>query len=148
MSYERTYGQHFVPNGSGVLAADDLTAAAVHGEYLCVKKSVVKSLKVLISTAVVSTGAVVIAFKKRSAPGVSAAEVTMGSVSVPAGTALGKVVYKDLSSLYEFEPGMALAIEITTAAAGGGAAGGAVYGFEFEDAPEQPANISSMIESA
>lgn len=148
MSYERKYGQYCVPNGTGVLAADDLSATGVHGEYLVMRKVNVDRLYALITTAVVSTGAVVIAFKARSAPGVTAGQVTIASVSVPAGSAVGKVVYKDGFDPYEMNPGQALAIEVTTAAAGGGAAGGAVYGFEFQDSPEQPANITSMVESA
>lgn len=148
MSYERKYGQYCVPNGSGVLAADDLTGAAVHGEFLVMKKVNIDRLYALVTTAVVSTGAVVIAFKARTAPGVTAGQVTIASVSVPAGSTVGQVVYKEGFAPYAMNPGMALAIEVTTAAAGGGAAGGAVYGFEFQDSPEQPANITSMVESA
>ena len=147
MSYERSYGQHLLPNGSGVLAADDLSAAAVHGEYVCIKNFDFKMMKALITTAVVSTGAVSVVFYKRSAPGVSAAQVTLGTLLIPAASVVGAVVYKSVTPV-EFLPGNALAFEVTVAAAGGGAAGGALYGFDYEDSPEQPANVSSMVLSA
>ena len=147
MSYERSYGQHLVPNGSGVLAADDFTGAAVHGEYVCIKNFDFKMCKAAITTALVSTVSVQVAFYKRSAPGVSAAQVLLGTLIIPALTAVGKVMYKSVTPV-EFLPGNALAFEVTVAAAGGGAAGGGLYGFDYEDSPEQPANEVSMVLSA
>ena len=128
--------------------ADDLTGAAVHTTSVGVMAQVkVKRLMCLVSTAVVSTGAVVVAFKRYPTFGSAAGAVTLGSVSIPAGTAAGKVVYKDISQV-TLLPGDQLVAEVTTAAAGGGAAGGALYGVLAELDPEQPANQSDMIASA
>lgn len=136
-----------VPNGSGVLAADVLTATGVHGEHIALGHVALDRLLLCVTTSVVSTGAVVVQFKKRSAPGVSAGEVVLGSLSIPAGTAAGKVLYKNINEA-ELQVGEALAIEVTTAAAGGGAAGGCIYGFELQDSPEDPRNEPNMIASA
>lgn len=144
MSYERSYGQHVIPNGSGVLAADDLSAAAVHGEYVCVKKFDIKVLKAVVTTLLNTVAAAQVTFYKRTAPGVSAAQVTLGVLSFPNATAVGKEIYKEITPV-SFLPGQALAFEVTVAA---GTAGGALYCFDYEDSPEEPANISSMVASA
>ncbi len=141
MSYERSYGQHVIPNGSGVLAADDLSAAAVHGEYVCIKKFDIKALKAPVTTLLDTAAAAQVTFYKRSAPGVTASQVTLGVLSFPNATAVGKVMYKEITPV-EVLPGQALAFEVTVAA---DTAGGALYGFDYEDSPEEPANISSMV---
>jgi hypothetical protein len=138
---------HLVPSGSGVLAADVLTATGVHGEHLALGRVALDRLLLCVTTAVVSSGAVVVQFKKRPVPGSAAGESVIGELSIPAGTAAGKVLYKNIDEA-ELLAGEALAIEVTTAAAGGGAAGGCVYGFELQEAPEVPANQSNMIASA
>lgn len=136
-----------VPNGSGVLAADVLTSTGVHGEHLALHHLAIDRLSLIVTTSVVSTGAVVIQYKKRPTPGSSAGESVIGSLTIPAGTAAGKVLYKEINEVH-LDAGQALAIEVTTAAAGGGAAGGCVYGFCIEEAPEVPLNQSNMIASA
>ena len=136
-----------IPNGTGVLAADVLTSTGVHGEHIALSNVALDRLLLIVTTSVVSSGAVVVQFKKRSAPGVTSGEVVLGSLSIPAGTAAGKVLYKNINEA-ELQAGQALAIEVTTAAAGGGAAGGCLYGFELQESPEVPANEPSMIASA
>ena len=147
MSYERKPFAFVVPNGTGVLAADDLSATGVHGEYICVKRFELSRLLAVVTTAVVSTGAVVITVTQRLSPGTAAGQVTLGTLSIPAATVLGKEVYKDIDPAVVL-PGQTIAFNVTTAAAGGGAAGGAVYAFEAMDRPEQPANLANMLLSA
>lgn len=127
---------------------DDLTGAAVHTTSVGIVAQVkVVRLKAMVTTAVVSSGAVVITYKKYPTYGSSASAVTLGTISIPAATAAGKVLYKNITPVV-CTPGEQIVYEITTAAAGGGAAGNAYYAVEFELDPEQPANQSDMIASA
>mgnify|MGYP003347377665 FL=1 len=102
---------------------------------------------IAISTAVVSSGGVVITVKNRPTVASAAGESTITTLTVPAGTAAGKVVYKDINEAL-IVPGGSLVFEVTTAAAGGGAAGGGIYGFVACEDPEYKLNESSMIASA
>lgn len=132
----------------GAGAADDLSATGVHSySFVCLSPFKINRLLALITTAVVSTGGTVIAFKKYVAYGSSSGAVTLGSLTVPAATAKDVVVYKDISPVV-FNPGDQLVFEVTTAAAGGGAAGGAVYDAEAQEDPETPPNESKMLLSA
>lgn len=122
--------------------ADDLSGAAVHTTFVPVMAQMkVKRLEVLVS--VVTVGAATIAFKRRPTFASATGEVTMGSVVVPAATAAGKVVYKDITPVVCF-PGDQIVYEITSAAT----SGSAHYGVAGELDPEQPANQSDMIASA
>lgn len=137
---------NFIQVGAG--AADDLTGAAVHSTtFVCRRKCELKRLLALISTAIVSTGAVVVAFKKYIVYGDSTGAVTCGTLSLPAGTAKDKVYYKEIEPV-TFEVGDQLIMEVTTAAAGGGAAGGAIYLFDEYDSPDQPTENSKMVASS
>jgi hypothetical protein len=85
--------------------------------------------------------------RARPVVGSAAGQVTLGTLSIPGGTAAGKVVYKDLNQ-QAIQPGGSLVFEVTTAAAGGGAAGAGLCGFIAQEDPEYPVNESSMIASA
>lgn len=136
-----------VPVGTGVLGIEALNSAAVHGEYVCIEQCALKRIAFAVSVAVVSSGASVVAFKKRTAIGVTAGEVTLGSLSIPAGTAAGKVVVKEINEAI-LAPGEVLALEVTTAAAGGGAAGQGYYGYVLEEDPEYVLNQANVVVSA
>lgn len=126
---------------------DDLSATGVHTSSWGITTQVlVAELRAMITTAVVSTGGVVVAFKRYPTYGSSAGAVTLGTLTIPAGTAAGKVVYKRINPS-NLIPGDQLVAEVTTAAAGGGAAGGALYSFSAEEDPEYPPNQSDMIAS-
>jgi hypothetical protein len=126
----------------------DLTAAAVDGDArVFLSKVKVNRIAVCVTTAVVSTGAVVVAFKKRPTPGSTSGDSTIGSISIPAGTAVGKVYYKDISPAV-LNAGDELVFQVTTAAAGGGAAGAGLPLFEGEFVGEMAANQSDMVASA
>lgn len=132
----------------GAGAADDLSATGVHSySYVFLTQCSVKKLMALVTTAVVSSGGVVVAFKKYVAYASSAGAVTLGSITIPAAAAKDKVYYKDIDAV-NFAPGDQLVFEVTTAAAGGGAAGGAVYEVECDYDPEYVANQTKMIVSA
>lgn len=127
---------------------DDLTGAAVHTTSFGVTSQMkVKRIMCMITTAVVSNVTVVVAFKRYPTYGSSASATTIGSISIPTGTAAGKVVYKDVTPL-QCNPGDQIVCEVTTAAGGGGAAGNAFYSIEYAAMPEAAANQSDMIASA
>ncbi|NJM93945.1 MAG: hypothetical protein HC842_04120 [Cytophagales bacterium] len=71
--------------------------------------------------------------------------MAIAAVSIPAGTAAGKVVYKRPTSPVVCFPGDQIVAEVTTAAA---TSGGAIYGFSAHLDPETPANQGDMILSA
>lgn len=126
-----------VPNGTGVLAADDLAAAAaVHGEYLFARKCQIRRIMFVVTAAVVGTStAPVVRFSKRITPGSDTGAVVIGSLTVPDGTVIGKVLYKDVDPMV-MDVGDALKVENTQIAVGGTIAGSGCYSFEIEDCPQ------------
>lgn len=150
MSYERDDKllEFAVPLASTALDADDLTATGVHGEYVITKSCLVKRLVAAVTAAVAgSTTAPVITFKRRPTLGSAIGEVSLGTITIPDGTAAGKVLYKELTQPVQFKVGEGLAIEVTTAATGGVPAGNAVYDALVIDDPEVPANEANMVAS-
>lgn len=147
MAYtEEFIGGAVVPHVAADL--DDLTGAAVHTTSFAVGAEIeIQRVMALVTTAVVSTGAVVVAMKRYPTYGSAASAETVGTISIPAGTAAGKVVYKDVTPVTAY-PGDQLVFEVTTAAAGGGAAGNAAYMFGAVLKPEMAANQADMIASA
>lgn len=101
-----------------------------------------------VTTAIVSTGAVVITLKKRVLPNSSSGEVVIGTLSIPAGAVAGAVYYRtfdeDLAA-NTFRPGDELVYEVTTASAGGGAAGAGIPLPEFWEHPQAFADDALMI---
>jgi hypothetical protein len=126
----------------------DLTSAAVADlSYVIGSQVTVKRLMLVISTATVSSGNIVVAFKQYPTVGSSASAVTIGSLTIPTAIAAGKVYYKDIQGVVMGQ-GEELVCEVTTAAAGGGAAGVGYFMVEFERDPEYVGNQSDMVASA
>ena len=122
----------------------DLTSAAVADlSYVCVQPCYVSEVSLVITTAIVSTGPVVVKFYNRPTVGSAAGEVTIKAMSTGAADAAGVVRYA-LPTPQKFSVGQELAFEVTTAAAGGGAAGNAVAGFVAYESPEVAGNNSNM----
>ena len=137
-----------VPVGTGVLAADVLTATGDHGEYVVLSPCSVRRIMAYVSTAVVGpTTAPVVTFRRRPTPGSATGQIDLGTLTVPTGTAVGKVVYKDVSPV-KLDVGDSILITVSTAATGGTPAGGAYYGFELELSPDDPRNQPDMVQSA
>jgi hypothetical protein len=151
MSYPRlqSHSNYFIPAGSAALDVETLSAtAAVHGQQLCKQRCVVRRLKFIVTTAVVATStAPVVDFKLRSAPGVTAGQVSIGSLTIPNGTAAGTVVYKDIEPVV-VEVGQAIALDHTVQTVGGTVAGAGFYAMEAMDSPEVPVNEAKMLASA
>ena len=137
-----------VPALSGAVAPAVFTSTGVKSEYACIGERVaIQRVAVVVSTAVVSTGAVVVTVKNRPTVASATGEASITTLSIPAGTAAGKVVYKDINEAL-IAPGGSLVFEVTTAAAGGSAAGAGVCGFIVQEDPEYAPNLSSMVASA
>lgn len=147
--YQNSAFPSFIPVGTGVLVADDLgAAAAVHGEYLCVKACQVNRIMFNVSTLVAATTtAPVVRFSKRVLQGSDTGAVVIGSLTIPDTTAVGKVLYKDVTPM-NFKVGDTLKVENTQITVGGGAAGGGYYAFESYEDPEDRKEQSDMVLSA
>lgn len=147
--YDKNRGPLFFPRKAANKAMSlDLTSAAVGDlSFVCMQRCQVSQIKALVDVAVVSTGAVVITVRKRPTPGSASGQSTVGTLSIPAGTAAGKVYYKAVSPV-SFAEGDEMVFEVTTAAAGGSAAGSALAGFYSYESPEVPLNESDMVASA
>jgi hypothetical protein len=124
-----------------------LTSAAVVQSFTVLSQCQVDQLFFAISTSVVSSGNVIVAFKRRPTIGSSSGEVTIGSLTIPGGAAAGKVYYKQVSPVV-CAAGEQIVIEVTTAAAGMGAAGNGQGFFDAEQDPETNANNPDMVASA
>lgn len=138
----------FMKKAANKATSVDLTSAAVADvSYVFGCQAKVKRIGFIVTTATVSTGSIVMAFKQYPVAGSSSNAVTIGSLTIPTGVAAGAVYYKDLSGTV-MVPGDELVCQVTTAAAGGGAAGVGYYFFELERDPEYASNQSDMVASA
>lgn len=156
MSYSQDKGLlgHFVPylnlasGDGGVMKEIDIGAASGdHGEYLCAKACAIKQLKFHVVGEAVSgtTTAPTVVFKKRPTPNSATGASTIATLIIPSGTAIGKVVYKDIEP-FKMQPGDSLHISWTIGV--GTPTGMGSVDVIAEESPEVPGNISDMIESA
>lgn len=146
-SVQSSFGK-IVPALAASVAPGSLTSTAVIAEYAVIAERVdVQRLAVVVSTAVVSTGSVVVTVRNRPTVGSATGQSTITTLTIPAGTAAGKVVYKDINQA-NLIPGGSIAFEVTTASAGGGAAGAVVCGMVIAEDPEDKRNESAFIASA
>lgn len=126
-----------------------VTSAADIQEFLVPSKVRVRRILATVSTAVVSTGSVVITVYSRPTVGSSSSQVTLGTLTVPAASVAGATFYKDLSTITSaVKAGQSVAFAVTTAAAGTGAAGAVYCTFEAEEDPETASNQSNLTASA
>lgn len=131
---------------SAPTSAQSLTSTGDVLVYNFGEAVVLTRIMLLVSTAVVSTGSVVVNVYQRPTYGSTAGQVLIGALTIPAGTAAGKIVYKNVES-FKILPGQQLAFNVGTAAAGGGAAGAGFSMFKSFMASEDPRNVVPMIAS-
>lgn len=154
MSYLNSAGHYLIPNiplattTSGVLREIDIGAASGdHGEYLCVKACKLHRVMFAVVGEAVSgtTTAPTVIVTKRPTPLSATGETVLATLTIPTGTAIGKVVYKDISPV-------ALAvgdsIEISWTVGVGTPTGMGFFGCELADDPEYVGNNSDMSASA
>lgn len=132
---------------SGVLREVDIGAASGdHGEYICVKPCTIRVLKFMLvgeaASGTVTPPSVI--FTKRPTPLSATSESAIGTLIIPSGTAIGKVVYKEVV----VDMSVGDSVEISWVVGSGTPTGIGFAFFECEDKPEVPGNNADMIESA
>lgn len=120
-----------------------LTAAAVIDRHIVLEGVQVNRIMIHTAVAIVSATPVVVAFKQRTAYGVTANQVTIGTITIPGGAAAGQIYYKELDPA-KLLPGQELVVEVTAAAA---TSGTCFAGVKFGHSPETPFNVPVMIAS-
>ena len=134
-----------IPKSTAVFTAEDLSAAnAVYGGMLVLKQCRIKRIMFYVTTALNTVTAATVKFSRRPTYNSATGEVSLGTLSLPNGTAAGSVVYKDITPVTLF-PGDELSFEQTGQA---GTAGAGFYGFEIEDDPEYASNQTKMVASS
>lgn len=133
---------------SGVYQEMDIGASSAdHGEVVCVRPCVVKQL-LFIMTGEVAGGTSVaptVIFTKRPTPLSSSGEAVIGTLTIPNATAVGKVVYKNITPV-KFNVGDS--VEISHTIGTGTPTGQGHWAMVCEESPEEPGNNTDMVESA
>lgn len=152
--YSDSVGQYFRPNiplattTSGVLREIDIGAASAdHGEFICIKPCSIKRFLFTVVGEAVSgtTTAPTVIFTKRPTPLSATSESVVCTLTIPSGTAIGKVIYKDVEPV-NFSVGDS--VEISWTIGVGTPTGMGFADFEVIDNPEVPGNNSDMVASA
>lgn len=157
MSYPHAGGLYsfFMPDvatgtanlGGSVIANVDIGATSgTAGTFTCIKSCNVKRLMFSVTNEDVAgtTTAPTVVFRKQPTPNSTASMVAVGTLTVPTGTAIGKVVYKEVD--VAFAVGDNLQISWTVGV--GAPTGQGVASLEAYLDPEAPGNNSDMIASA
>jgi hypothetical protein len=97
-----------------------------------------------IITTVTAVQVITLTWKYRPTPGSDTNAVTVGTLNIPIATAVGKVVYKNLTSQVK----MAAGGELIISAAGASATGSATVGFSGYPSGESGPNNPNAIASA
>lgn len=134
--------------GAGTAKVITATGVSVHSIAVMRQMKVARLLAV-VSTAIASNlVAAILSVKYRPIFGSSAGEVVIGTLKFPDLTAVGIVLYKEVSP-YDCLPGGQIVFEVTTAGTDSVAAAGAVIAFvEMDDDAEVPGNQTKMLASA
>lgn len=156
MSYVQTFGSDAFFRPLSLLAAatvivqgeiDIGAASGDHGELICFRACTVRRVGFVLTSEAASgtTTAPTVIFTKRPTPLSATGESVSATLTVPTGTAVGKVVYKDITPV-NFTPGDSLELSWTVGV--GTPTGIGMWFVEAMDNPEVPANVSDMIASA
>ena len=144
----------FVPNiplalnAAEVLKEMDIGASSAdHGELVCVRPCIVTRVQFTLTGELAGGTSVapIVHFKKRPTPLSATSESTVGSLTIPDATAIGKTVYKDVTPV-AFAVGDSM--ELSHVIGTGTPAGMGVYSFICEEDPEVAGNNSDMVASA
>ncbi len=133
--------------GAGTVLASTSTATAAQS-YVFGTQMKVNRIMATVTTAIVCpTSAGVYTFFRRPTQGSDAGIVTIGTLTLPTGTAVGKTLFKDVSPVV-MAPGEELVIKCSTASVGAGNAGAAIFSMEMEEDPEDYRDQTNMVASA
>ena len=153
MSYANTAGDYF-KNGGKLDASKSLANAidigassGTAGEAYCVKPCYVRRIGFLLTEELAGGTSVAptVVFKKNPTPLSSSGASTLGTLTIPDATAVGKLVYKDITPV-AFTVGDALEVSWTVGTGTPTGIGHAVW--IVDEDPETAANCSDMIASA
>lgn len=131
-----------VPGSTGV-GALSVASTGQKGEYAAVSGQISVSRIALAVSTSLGAGAAVIEIRKRPVVGSASSEVAIATLTIPASTAAGKVLYKDLNEVV-VAPGESLSLQVTSASA----AGAVLLGFSAHEDPEYKLNMANLIASA
>lgn len=136
-------------NTTGLAPKSLVASTGVFTEWIALKRFVVKRLECVVTTlTATSTANPVITFRLRPTIASSSSQSTIGTLTIPTGSAVGKVIYKDIQNLV-VPVGYSVAIDLSTAGTDASAAAGAgICGFEAVPSPEDKANETNMVASA
>lgn len=118
------------------------------GELSCVVACDVHQVQFLVTDEAVvgTTTAPTVVFTKRPTPNSATAESVVATLTIPDGTAVGSVIYSELSSPVNFQVGDVMEISHTVGV--GAPAGQGIAAFVCAHDPEVPANNTDMTASA
>lgn len=136
-------------NDTKPLCAVDIGAAnATHGEFVCVRPCTIReaSFTVSLEAVVGTTTAPYVVLTKYTTPAAGGDATTIGTITVPTGTAVGKVVRKSGLST-SFAVGDVIQIKHVVGT-GGSVAGQGSVNWVCEPNHEQPGNNSDISASA
>lgn len=138
---------YFAPDAAAPAIVIDIGGSSADaGELSCIKPCRIKRVMFAVTDEAVvgTTTAPTVVFTKRPTPNSATGESVVATLTIPNGTAVGKVLYKDVD--VGFEVGDALEISHTVGV--GDPAGQGIASCVCEDSPETPENMADMIESA
>lgn len=156
MSYEKQGSalEFFSPLGTAALGQITLSSASASlGEFVCHRQCTISRLMFTVTTAVVgTTTAPTVVFSKRPTAGSATAAAVIGTLTIPTGTAVGTVIYKDIS-VTGAQPNtgnlqVGQAVEVAWTVAVGSPAGVGLAGFTSSEDPEVVGNNTKLVASA
>lgn len=131
------------------LCAVDIGAAnATHGEFVCIRPCVIREARFVVSAEAVvgTTTAPYVVLTKYTAPAAGGSSTVIGSITVPTGTAVGKVVRKSSLST-SFAVGDVIQIKHVIGT-GGSVAGQGDVDWSCEPSHEVPGNNTDISSSS
>lgn len=147
MSYDQRFGHRafFSADAAAPEIVIDIGAASADaGELSCVVPCAVHQLQFHVTDEAVvgSTTAPTVVFTKRPTPNSATGESVVATLTIPSGTAVGAVIYKELDSPILFEVGDVMEVSHTVGV--GSPAGQGIAAFVCSHSAEVPANMSDM----
>lgn len=130
------------------IVVDIGAASANAGEMSCIVPCTVHQIQFHVTDEAVvgTTTAPTVVFTKRPTPNSATSESVVGTLTIPDGTAVGAVIYTELSTPVDFEIGDVMEISHTVGV--GSPAGQGIPAFVCARDPEVPGNMSDMTASA
>lgn len=151
MAYTQRFGHKAFFSGDAAapeIVIDIGASSANAGELSCVVACDVHQLQFHVTDEAVvgTTTAPTVIFTKRPTPNSATDESVVATLTIPNGTAVGKVVYKELTTPINFQVGDVMEVSHTVGT--GDPAGQGIAAFVCAHDPEVPANNSDMSASS